>query len=91
MTAHYEPDPLDAEWDKMPHTLDEYRREIRELRERCAAYAAALMEPDALTQTVKAEREACAKLCDDAATECEYGGDGWYAAKTLAAALRARG
>lgn len=37
-----------------------------------------------------AEREACAKLCDYAATECEYGGDGWYAAKTLAVALRAR-
>jgi hypothetical protein len=39
MTAHYEPDPLDAEWDKMPHTLDDYRREIRQLRERCYKYA----------------------------------------------------
>ena len=39
----------------------------------------------------KQEREACAQLCDYAATECEYGGDGWYAAKTLAAAIRARG
>lgn len=52
MTAHYEPDPLDAEWDKMPHTPDDYRREIRALRERCAAYAAA----------VEAEREACCKI-----------------------------
>ncbi len=42
-------------------------------------------------EAIKAEREACAQLCDYAATECEYGGDGWYAAKTLAAAIRARG
>jgi len=80
MTAHYEPDPLDAEWDKMPHTLDDYRREIRQLRERCAAYAAA----------IEAEREACAQVCDYAVTECSYGSDGWYIAKTLAAAIRAR-
>ena len=39
MTTQYEPDPLDAEWDKMPHTLDDYRREIRQLRERCYKYA----------------------------------------------------
>ena len=42
-------------------------------------------------EAIKAEREACAQLCDYAATECEYGSDGWYAAKTLAAAIRARG
>jgi hypothetical protein len=79
MTIQYEPDPLDAEWDKLPHTPDDYRREIRALRERCAAYAAA----------VEVEREACAQVCDYAATECSYGSDGWYAAKTLAAAIRA--
>ena len=39
MTAHYEPDPLDDEWDKLAHTPDEYRREIRQLRERCYKYA----------------------------------------------------
>jgi hypothetical protein len=39
----------------------------------------------------EAEREACAKVCDYAATECSYGSDGWYTAKTLAAAIRARG
>ena len=44
MTAHYEPDPLDAEWDKLPHTPDAYRAEIRQLRERCAAYAKELDE-----------------------------------------------
>jgi hypothetical protein len=60
MTAHYEPDPLDAEWDKLAHTVTEYRAEIRQLRERCAAYAAA----------IEAEREACARLCDGYA---EYG------------------
>ena len=80
MTAHYEPDPLDAEWDKTAHTPTEYRAEIRQLRERCAAYAAA----------IEAEREACAQVCDYAATECSYGSDGWYTAKTLAAAIRAR-
>ena len=58
MTAHYEPDPLDDEWDKLPHTLDDYRREIRQLRERCAAYAAA----------VEAGGEACAQVCDYAVT-----------------------
>jgi hypothetical protein len=39
MTAQYQPDPLDAEWDKLAHTPDEYRREIRQLRERCYKYA----------------------------------------------------
>ncbi len=38
-----------------------------------------------------AEQEACAQVCDYAATECSYGSDGWYTAKTLAAAIRARG
>ena len=79
MTAHYEPDPLDAEWDKMPHTPDDYRREIRALRERCAAYAAA----------VEAEREACAKVC-----EARNMGDNNredMEAKRCAAAIRARG
>jgi hypothetical protein len=78
MTAHYEPDPLDAEWDKLPHTLDDYRKEIRQLRERCAAYAAA----------VEAEREACAKVC-----EARHMGDNNREdaeARRCAAAIRAR-
>ena len=37
-----------------------------------------------------AEREACAKLCDKEVDELAYGGDDWYTAKTLAAAIRAR-
>ena len=36
------------------------------------------------------EREACAKLCDHEMAELLYGGDDWYTAKTLAAAIRAR-
>ncbi len=39
MTEHYEPDPLDAEWDSRVHTTTEYRAEIRQLRERCWRYA----------------------------------------------------
>ena len=38
----------------------------------------------------EAEREACAKLCDKEVAELLYGGDDWYTAKTLAAAIRAR-
>ena len=34
-----EHDELDKEWDSRSHTPDEYRREIRELRDRCAKYA----------------------------------------------------
>ena len=39
MTTQYQPDLFDDEWDKMAHTPDEYRREIRQLRERCYKYA----------------------------------------------------
>ena len=39
MTIQYQPDLFDDEWDKMAHTPDEYRREIRQLRERCYNYA----------------------------------------------------
>jgi uncharacterized coiled-coil DUF342 family protein len=39
MTTQYQPDLFDDEWDKMAHTPDEYRREIRQLRERCYNYA----------------------------------------------------
>jgi len=38
MTIQYQPDLFDDEWDKMAHTPDEYRREIRQLRERCYKY-----------------------------------------------------
>jgi hypothetical protein len=43
------------------------------------------------TDPVKAEREACAKLCDQEVDELAYGNDDWYIAKTLAAIIRARG
>ena len=39
MPLHYQADMFDGEWDKMAHTTTEYRAEIRQLRERCAAYA----------------------------------------------------
>ena len=39
MTMQYQPDLFDDEWDKLAHTPDEYRREIRQLRERCYNYA----------------------------------------------------
>jgi len=42
-------------------------------------------------EAVKAEREACAKLCDQEVDELAYGNDDWYIAKTLAAVIRARG
>jgi hypothetical protein len=35
----YQYDQWDDEWDKLAHTPDEYRREIRQLRERCAMYS----------------------------------------------------
>ena len=38
-----------------------------------------------------AEREECAKLCDQEVGELAYGNDDWYTAKTLAAIIRARG
>jgi hypothetical protein len=31
-------DALDEEWDRMPHSSDEYRKEIRELRGRIFTY-----------------------------------------------------
>jgi hypothetical protein len=58
MTAHYEPDPLDAEWDKMPHTLDDYRREIRQLRERCYKYAKELAELRAVAGNLRDDLDA---------------------------------
>jgi hypothetical protein len=57
MTAHYEPDPLDAEWDKMPHTLDDYRREIRQLRERCYKYVKELEGLRADLEALSSEME----------------------------------
>jgi predicted nucleic acid-binding Zn-ribbon protein len=58
MTAHYEPDPLDDEWDKVSHTPDEYRREVRQLRERCAAYAKELDELRVVVGNLRADLEA---------------------------------
>jgi prophage regulatory protein len=42
-------------------------------------------------EAVKAEREACAKLCDHEMAEQGYGSDGWHIAKALAETIRARG
>lgn len=39
-----EHDELDKEWDSRSHTPDEYRREIRDLRDRCVRYAKELTE-----------------------------------------------
>jgi chromosome segregation ATPase len=57
MTAHYEPDPLDAEWDKTAHTPTEYRAEIRQLRERCYKYAKELEGLRADLETLSSEME----------------------------------
>jgi predicted nucleotidyltransferase len=43
-------------------------------------------------EAVKAEREACAKVCDDLEAGLRVtAGDRWYFAKAAAAAIRARG
>jgi hypothetical protein len=57
-----------------------------ELDEVCDALRAALAQPDEVAAAVKAEREACAKVCD------EIGGrDSDSHAWDAAAAIRARG
>ena len=80
MIIQYQPDLFDDEWDKIAHTPDEYRREIRQLRERCATYA---KELEGLRADLEAaEREACAKLADEFYREgMEY---------DIGAAIRAR-
>jgi predicted RNase H-like nuclease (RuvC/YqgF family) len=58
MTEHYEPDPLDAEWDSRVHTTTEYRAEIRQLRERCWRYAKELEELREVVKNLRADLEA---------------------------------
>ena len=59
---------------------------IAELDEVCDALRAALAEPDEVAAAVEAEREACARVCD------EIGGrDSDSHAWDAAAAIRARG
>jgi uncharacterized coiled-coil DUF342 family protein len=58
MTMQYQPDMLDDEWDKMAHTTTEYRAEIRQLRERCAAYAKELDELRVVVGNLRADLEA---------------------------------
>jgi len=53
MPLHYQADMFDDEWDKVSHTSDEYRRETRQLRERCATYA---KELDALRVVIDSLR-----------------------------------
>jgi hypothetical protein len=64
MTMQYQPDLFDDEWDKMAHTPDEYRAEIRQLRERCAAYAAEI-------ERLRGQRAGCAyPNCLDGGGRC---------------------
>ena len=57
MTTQYQPDMFDDEWDKMAHTPDEYRREIRQLRERCYKYAKELEGLRADLEALSSEME----------------------------------
>jgi chromosome segregation ATPase len=57
MTIQYQPDLFDDEWDKMAHTPDEYRREIRQLRERCYKYAKELKGLRADLEALSSEME----------------------------------
>ena len=57
MTIQYHPDLFDDEWDKMAHTPDEYRREIRQLRERCYKYAKELEGLRADLEALSSEME----------------------------------
>jgi len=57
MPLHYQADMLDDEWDKMAHTPDEYRREIRQLRERCYKYAKELEGLRADLEALSSEME----------------------------------
>jgi chromosome segregation ATPase len=57
MTIQYQPDLFDDEWDKLAHTPDEYRREIRQLRERCYKYAKELEGLRADLETLSSEMD----------------------------------
>jgi chromosome segregation ATPase len=57
MTAQYQPDLFDDEWDKTAHTPTEYRAEIRQLRERCYKYAKELEGLRADLETLSSEME----------------------------------
>jgi predicted nucleic acid-binding Zn-ribbon protein len=48
---------FDDEWDKLAHTPDEYRREIRQLRERCYKYAKELEGLRADLEALSSEME----------------------------------
>ncbi len=62
---------------------------VRVMREALAALAAALAEPDAIARAVEAEREACAKVCDDLVLA--HPGRADLTADQCAEAIRARG
>ena len=49
------------------------------------------LEEDRLTAAVLAEREACAKVCDERAAKSPMGSDEQCEAEDCAAAIRARG
>ncbi len=58
MPLHYQTDMFDGEWDKVSHTPDEYRAEIRQLRERCYKYAKELDELRVVVGNLRADLEA---------------------------------
>lgn len=57
MPLHYQADMFDDEWDKMAHTPDEYRREIRQLRESCYKYAQELDELRLVIDSLRVDLE----------------------------------
>jgi hypothetical protein len=57
MTIQHQPGLFDDEWDKLAHTPDEYRREIRQLRERCYKYAKELEGLRADLEALSSEME----------------------------------
>jgi chromosome segregation ATPase len=57
MTIQYQPDLFDDQWDKLAHTPDEYRAEIRQLRERCYKYAKELEGLRADLEALSSEME----------------------------------
>jgi hypothetical protein len=65
---------------------------IAELDEVCDALRAALAEPDEVAAAVKAEREACAKVCDNARPSTRAFDSRYFdGCEDCAAAIRARG
>jgi uncharacterized coiled-coil DUF342 family protein len=54
MVVHEE-DAWDREWDRMSHTISEYRQEIREMRERILWYVRRIEELEAEVKQLRAQ------------------------------------